>query len=58
MFKHSMRLLSTVLVVFGARAACLAGAGDLDQSFGNGGLVTTDFAFFDDRVCHLRAESC
>ncbi len=43
MFKHSMRILSTLLVVFGARAVCLAGGGDLDPSFGSGGLVTTDF---------------
>ncbi len=35
MFKHSMRILSTLLVVFGARAVCLAGAGDLDQNSGS-----------------------
>jgi uncharacterized delta-60 repeat protein len=44
-FKHSSRIVTTLLVVCAAPAVCLAGAGDLDPTFGDGGKVITDFGF-------------
>ncbi len=46
-----------VLLIAVTPAVCLAGAGDLDQSFGSGGMVTTDFASLGDRARALAIQS-
>ncbi len=43
MLKHTTRALIVIAVLLPGRAMCLAGAGDLDPTFGDGGLVTTTF---------------
>src|SRR3954471_15264941 len=46
--RSSFLIVVAMLVLAGARSGARAAVGDLDPSFGNGGMITTDFGTRDD----------